>query len=181
MIQQTTRPVTWFKFKDQVRKQFDEASLRRLGQSLKKKQLQPVLVRPDGTLVCGERRVRAAILVALETLEVKIVEEPLSDSQAKCFQLVENLARQELSPYDVWVGCCDLMAMNVDWQLKDLAEHLDFDPSMVTRIMSPSKCIGEAQDALKAGKIGHSVCYALSKVPPDKQRALLRSAIRCNP
>lgn len=173
MTQQTTRPVTWFKFKQQVRKQFDEASLRRLGESLKQKQLQPIVVRPDGTVICGERRVRAAMLVGVETLEVKIIDEPLSDSQTKSFQLIENMARENLTGHEQWIACTELMAMNVDWQLKDLADHLSLDPSMITRIMSPSNCIGEVQDAFKEGKIGISDCYGFSKNVPEKQSGLL--------
>jgi ParB/RepB/Spo0J family partition protein len=169
----TLKPVGWFKLKPQVRKQFDEASLRRLGESLKGKQLQPVGAQPDGTVIYGERRVRAAMLVGIEALEVKIIDEPLSDSRIKTLQLIENLQREDLSDYDKWIACTDLMAMHADWQQKDLTEHLNLEQSWSTRLLSPSKCIGSVQDALKEGKVSLSDCYALSKVPPEKQRALL--------
>ena len=74
------KPVSWFKVGPQARKHFEEAELRLLGESLKVKQLQPVLARPDGTLIAGERRLRAAILVGLPELMVIISDEPLTDT-----------------------------------------------------------------------------------------------------
>src|SRR5437660_10582253 len=53
------KPLAWFKINPQVRTSFDEQDLRRLGESLKTKQLQPVLAQPDGTLIAGDRRYRA--------------------------------------------------------------------------------------------------------------------------
>ena len=57
--------------------------------------------------------------------------------------------------------------------LKDLAEHLCLDQATLTRIMSPSKCTAEWQEALKAGKVGISDCYAASKLPESEQAGLL--------
>src|SRR5437764_1416668 len=59
------------------------AGLISLGESLKVKQLQSILCQPDGTIIAGERRFRAAKLVGLATLEIKIADEPLSDSEKK--------------------------------------------------------------------------------------------------
>ena len=63
MAQLTTKPLSWFKTNPQVLKTFDEAELRLLGESLRNKQLQPVLLKPDGTIIAGKRRYRAAKLV----------------------------------------------------------------------------------------------------------------------
>jgi hypothetical protein len=59
----TRKPLTWFKVNSQVRKVFSEQEFRQLGESLKARQLQPVLALQDGTLIAGERRYRAAQLV----------------------------------------------------------------------------------------------------------------------
>ena len=168
------KPITWFRTDpNQPRKHFDEADLRLLGESMRKKQLQPVLALPDGTLIAGERRYRAAKLVGLPTLEVKIADEQLTPAQIKVWQLVENMQRADLTGYEKWLGCAELLDMNTNWQLKDLAEHLHLDPSMVTRLLSPSKCIPAVQDALKLGKIGISDCYVISKLSDDEQAGLL--------
>jgi ParB family chromosome partitioning protein len=170
----TQKPLSWFKpDPNQPRKDFPEAELRLLGESMRKKQLQPVLAQPDGTLIAGERRYRAAKLVGLPTLEVKIADEQLSPAQVKVWQLVENMQRADLSGYEKWLGCAELMCANPTWQLKDLAEALNLDPSMVTRLLSPSRCIPAAQEALKAGRVGISDCYAIGKLPEAEQAGLL--------
>lgn len=168
-----TKPLTWFKINEQVRRQFHEADLRRLGESLKQKQLQPVLALPDGTLIAGERRYRAAKLVGLTTLEVKIADENLTESQIKVWRIVENVQRQDLTGYEKWRGCEELLRLNPQWQGKDLAQHLCLDPSMCTRLLSPSRCVPAVQEALAAGKIGISDCYAMSKLPDAEQGAAL--------
>ncbi|QEL18774.1 ParB/RepB/Spo0J family partition protein [Limnoglobus roseus] len=173
MTQFASKPLTWFKTNPQVRKLFDEAELRLLGESLKVRQLQPVVAKPDGTLIAGERRFRAAKLAGLATLDVVISEEPLTDSQLRIFQLTENVHRADLTGFEKWQACVELQQLNPQWMAKDLAQHLHLDPSMVTRILSPSKCIVPAQEALAAGKLGISDCYALSKVDEPQQAELL--------
>ena len=65
------------------------------------------------------------------------------------------------------------MACNPTWQHKDLAQALNLDPSMVTRLLSPLKCIEGVAGALKEEKVGISDCYAASKLPPEEQAGLL--------
>jgi ParB/RepB/Spo0J family partition protein len=167
------KPLAWFKVNEQARKFFDEADLRRLGDSMRQRQLQPVLAQPDGTLIAGERRYRAAKLVGLPTLEVKIAEEMLSPAQVKVWQLCENMQRADLTGYEKWTGCAELMCINPGWQMKDLAEALHLDASMATRLLSPSRCIQAVQEALRQGKIGISDTYAISKLGEPEQAGLL--------
>ena len=171
----TTKPLAFFKTDpNQPRKQFTEADLRSLGASLKSLgQLQPVGTRPDGTLLWGERRYRAAQLVGLAELSVIITDRKLSDSEIRLIQLTENMHRADLTGHEKWIGCSELMSMNPQWQMKDLAAHLQLDPSMVTRLLSPSKCVPAWQEALKAGKVGISDCYAASKLEEKEQAELL--------
>lgn len=167
-----TKPVSWLKEAPQARQHYDEAELRLLGESLRERQLQPVLVRPDGTIIAGHRRYRAAKLVGLESLQVIVVEGDLSTSQVRGIQLTENVHRADLTPYEKWQACHELLELN-GWQGKELAEHLHLDPSTVTRLLSPSRCIPEAQEALRLGKLGISDAYAISKLAPEDQPALL--------
>ena len=168
-----TRQLAWFKEEPQARQTYDESELRLLGLSLKERQLQPILCRPDGTIVAGHRRFRAAKLVGLESLQVIIVEGDLTPAQIRAIQLTENIHRSDLTGYEKWLACRELLELNPDWQGKDLAAHLHLDPGSVTRINSPSKCIPEAVEALKAGKITISDTYAMSKLDPTGQSGLL--------
>ena len=82
----------------------DEAELRRLGNSLKKRQRTPVLIRRDGTTVIdGHRTLRAAQLVGIEELECVIEEEDLQPVQVKTVQLVSSKHRADISEHDTAV------------------------------------------------------------------------------
>ncbi len=170
-----TKPLTWFLLAPQVRRDYDDNELRRLGESMKSLgQLQPVGARPDGTLIWGHRRLLAARLVGLSELLVIITDRQMTDTEIRLIQLTENLHRADLSGYEKWLACSELMSLNPQWQLKDLAGHLHLDPSMVTRLMSPSRCTAEWVEALKERKVGISDCYAASKLAsPKEQNALL--------
>ena len=170
------KPLDWFKTAPQVRRHFDEAELRQLGESLKAKQLQPVLARPDGTLIAGERRFRAAGLVGIKELEVVITDEPLSESQVRVFQLTENVHRADLTDAEKWRACEELLRLNPGWSNKELARHLKLAESTVTKYLAPSRCIPEVQTALEAGRLGITVCYEISRVAADQQGELLRLA-----
>ena len=111
--------------------------------------------------------------MGLKELSVIVTDETLSDSQIRQIQITENVHRTDLSGYEKWSACAELMCSNPGWQQKDLAEHLHLDPAQITRLLSPSKCIGAAQAALKDGKITISDAYAISKLPEADQSGLL--------
>jgi len=90
---------------NQPRKRFDEEALQGLADSLGERGvLQPVLVRraPGGgagyELVAGERRWRAAREAGLETLPALVRE--TDDRETLLLALVENVAREDLSPVE---------------------------------------------------------------------------------
>lgn len=170
----TNKPLNWFKVAPQARRHFDEAELRQLGESLKVKQLQPVLARPDGMLIAGERRLRAASLVGLTELLVVISDEPLTESQLRIFQLTENLHRADLRDGEKFRACEELLRLNPGWANKDLASHLKLGESTVTKYLSAARCIGEVQEALEAGRIGITTVYEISRAPQEQQGDLLR-------
>jgi ParB family chromosome partitioning protein len=169
----TNKPLTWFKVAPQARRHFEEAELRQLGESLKVKQLQPVLARPDGTLIAGERRLRAATLVGLSELMVVISDEPMTESQLRVFQLTENVHRADLRDAEKWHACEELLRLNPGWSNKDLAAHLKLSESTVTKYLAPSRCIPEVQQALEAGRVGITAVYEISRAPAEQQGELL--------
>lgn len=86
----------------QPRKQFDEAQLKQLADSIKQQGiLQPVLVRKDGSsyrLIAGERRWRAAQLAGLK--ELPAIVRDVTEREAFELALVENLQRSDLNPIE---------------------------------------------------------------------------------
>ena len=170
-----TRPTNTLKpDPKQPRKVFDEQELDRLGDDmLARGVLQELLITPDGIIIDGERRKRAADRKGIKELPVKVIDKPLSDKDLRGIQLATVFHKVGLKGYEQWMTCSELMCMNPEWEMKNLAEFLHLDPSMVTRILSPCRCIPAVQEALKQDKIGISACYAISKLPESEQAGLL--------
>ncbi len=96
----------------QPRKQFDEAALAELADSIAQHGvIQPLLVRPlaDGTyqLVAGERRWRASRMAGLTEVPVTVRE--MTDKEAAQLALIENLQREDLNPMEEANGYRTLM------------------------------------------------------------------------
>jgi ParB family chromosome partitioning protein len=160
--------------KENVRKHFSDESLRQHAESLKKDgQLRPLLVLRAGTLVAGERTLRAAKLAGLTHVDVKVLEGDLSPSEIRKFQLIENMMREGLSDAEIYLACKELMALNPDWLKKDLAAALHFDASMATRIFAVDELIPEAKEAFLAGAFGFAKTYAIVKGSQNDQHRKL--------
>lgn len=159
---------------NQPRKVFDPAELAALEESLFAGQDIPLVASVDGTILDGERRWRAAQLRGrIKTLDVVITDKPMTPTDLRVFQITSSVHRTPLTAYEMWQACVGLLALNPNWQLKDLAAHLQIEASSITRYLSPSKCIAAWQDALKAGTVGVGDCYEASKLPEADQPALL--------
>ena len=98
--------------KEQARKQFDEAALSELADSIAQHGvLQPLLVRPiiggGYQLIAGERRWRASRIAGLTQVPVIIKE--LTDDEAAVISLIENLQREDLNPIEEAYGFASLI------------------------------------------------------------------------
>jgi len=96
----------------QPRRRFDAETLEQLAQSLGERGvLQPVLVRPKagGTyeLVAGERRWRAAQIAGLQSIPAIVRQR--EDAATLELALIENMARQDLSPIEEARACAALV------------------------------------------------------------------------
>jgi ParB/RepB/Spo0J family partition protein len=172
------KPLDWYIIPSQARTNLgDEKDLWHLYESLRVRQLCPVIAQRKGDrglLVAGFRRFAAATLGKLPQLEVKIYDEELTASDLKIINLTENIHRLDLSPYEKWQAIEELRRLHPKLLAKDLAEMLHLDPSHITRLLSPGKCIPAIQEALKARQFGISDCYAASKVSEQQQHEFLR-------
>lgn len=154
------------------RKSAVEKDLDHLGDDLLARGvLVPLLARPDGTLIDGWRRWLAAQRKGIKELPVIITDKP--EAEIPGIQLATVFHKADLTNAEKWLSCCRILQAHPGWQLKDLAEFLHLDPSMLTRLLSPSRCIPAWQEALKEGKVGISDCYAASKLPESEQAGLL--------
>lgn len=96
----------------QPRKHFDEDALERLAASMGERGvLQPVLVRPRSggryEIVAGERRWRAAQIAGLS--EIPALVRQRENAEALELALIENMAREDLSPIEEARACAALV------------------------------------------------------------------------
>ncbi|MDD5217811.1 MAG: ParB/RepB/Spo0J family partition protein [Candidatus Omnitrophica bacterium] len=88
---------------EQPRKEFAPEGIDELAASIREKGiLQPIIVKKTGpeqyTLVCGERRLRAAMLCGLNTVPA-VVKEIAADDFLE-WALIENIQREDLNPLE---------------------------------------------------------------------------------
>jgi len=179
MPQLQTKPLSWFKINpSNPRKSRNPEFLRSLGESMKSEgQLQPVGANPDGLLLYGESRFLAAKMVGLDSLDVIVIDRPISVSQSLVVPLAENIHRSNLSDAEVYLAMKELAALNPTWQKKDLAAHMHRDASWVTRIQAIDDLIPAAREAFLGGAFGFSVAYEISKASPQEQQELLEATL----
>ena len=113
---------------NQPRKQFDEASLASLAESIKVAGIiQPIVVRQVDDhfeVIAGERRFRAAQLAGLENIPVILRKvDALEQSQ---LALIENIHREDLNPIDRAMAYRD-MARQLAGTHADIAARLGED------------------------------------------------------
>ncbi|HVO38634.1 MAG TPA: ParB/RepB/Spo0J family partition protein [Spirochaetia bacterium] len=165
---------------EQPRRDFDEAALRELADSIRQKGvLQPVLAEAstDGTylIIAGERRVRAARMAGLEKLPVIVRQ--FSDEEKLEIALIENVQREDLNPIEQALAFKRLMEVAALNQ-EEMAARVGKDRSTVANTLRLLKLPAEAQEALGKGDLtaGHARAI-LMLVNPADQQVLLRRVI----
>lgn len=145
--------------KFQPRRQFDEAAIADLVESVRTKGvLQPILVRPhDGMfeIIAGERRWRAAQRAQLH--EVPVIVRDLSDKEALEVALVENLQRQDLTALEEAEGYRRLVE-EFNHTQEELARAVGKSRSHVANMMRLLALPAPVKDMLDHGQLsaGHA-------------------------
>jgi ParB family chromosome partitioning protein len=146
---------------NQPRRQFDEAALEELAQSIRAKGIiQPLVVRPipgseDHEIVAGERRWRAAQRAQLH--EVPVVVREFTDVEVIEVAIIENIQRADLNPLEEALGFRQLMDVFGHTQEK-LAEALSKSRSHIANTLRLLNLPEEVQAQLRAGSLsaGHA-------------------------
>jgi ParB family transcriptional regulator, chromosome partitioning protein len=162
----------------QIRKNRPDIYLRTLGESVITKQIHPLVIRPDGTIIDGDgRHLGVMMLDPNFELECISTDEDLTPAQIIEIQLVTALHRSGLSGYEQYLACKNWTEITPGGKLQDLAVKIGRDPGMVTKLMSLSDCIDAVKEAAAAGLLGVSDWYSISKVPEDEQLRLLAAKL----
>ena len=150
----------------QPRRDFDESSLQALAGSLAERGvLQPVLVRPRGggtyELVAGERRWRAARIAGLATVPALIRKR--DDAQALELALIENMAREDLTPVEEARACAALVE-ELGLTREEVGRRVGRSRVAVSNLMRLLDLPDEALDAMQCGDLteGHGRALLLA-------------------
>ena len=164
----------------QPRRNFDEESLKTLADSLAQSGvLQPVLVRPKAggryELVAGERRWRAARMAELETIPALV--RAREDSASLEVALIENMAREDLSPIDEARACAALVE-ELGLTREEVGRRVGRSRVAVSNLMRLLDLPDEVVEMLGEGLIseGHGRALLLAEDHGERRR-LAREAL----
>jgi ParB family transcriptional regulator, chromosome partitioning protein len=165
----------------QPRRRFDQEGLQALAGSLGERGvLQPVLVRPKagGTyeLVAGERRWRAARIAGLETIPALV--RPREDAEALELALIENVAREDLSPIEEARACAALVE-ELGLTRKQVGRRVGRGRVAVSNLMRLLDLPEETVELLQEGALteGHGRALLLAE-DHGARRRLARRAVQ---
>lgn len=169
------KPINWFKF-DNVRQKFEKNPLIELGKSLRRRQITPLLVKPDGTVIEGNRRALAAELEGLAELDCIIISEDLSPSELRAIQIVAATQREGLTGHELYLGVYEVLQCNPGKPLKEIAEMVSMDPASLTRTLAASKLDAKGMQAFAEGKLTTSDVYLITQADDEAERLALLEA-----
>jgi ParB family chromosome partitioning protein len=165
----------------QPRRRLDDESLQALAGSLGARGvLQPVLVRPraGGTyeLIAGERRWRAARMAGLQTIPAMV--RPREDAEALELALIENMAREDLSPIEQARACAALVD-ELGLTREEVGRRVGRSRVSVTNLIRLLDLPEEAIELLQEGTLseGHGRALLVAE-DHGARRRLARAALR---
>lgn len=151
---------------NQPRKDFDQAALEALADSLLQKGvIQPLVVRPKGDyyeIVAGERRWRAAQIARLH--EVPVVIRELDDTEVLEVAIIENIQREDLNAIEEALGLKALIDRFGHTQEK-VAEALSKSRSHISNLLRLLNLPSEVQVMVREGEISAGHARALINAP----------------
>ena len=165
---------------DQPRKQFLEADLQDLAQSIREKGIvQPLIVREKGKhfqIVAGERRWRAAQLAQLH--ELPVVVRSFDDTEVLEIAIIENIQRTDLNPIEEAAGYQQLMDKFGHTQEK-LSEALGKSRSHIANLLRLLQLPDGVKDMVETGSLsaGHARALITSENPLELAHQVIKGGL----
>ena len=165
----------------QPRKRFDHEATAGLAESIRAQGIiQPVVLRPRAAggyeLIAGERRWRAARETNLETLPALIRD--AADRDALLLGLVENVAREELSPIEE-ARAYALLTDEFELSLGEIAERVGASKPAVSNRLRLLELPDDVLAMVERGELTEGHARAVLAVPDhDGRRRLARKIVR---
>ena len=156
----------------QPRRDFDQDSLDSLADSIKTQGLvQPILVRPvEGKnsyeIVAGERRWRAAQIAGLH--DIPVIIKDVSDNEAMCLALVENIQRQDLNPLEE-AGALERLINEFEMTHDAVAEAVGRSRPAVSNLLRLLELDDRVKNMVETGRLDMGHARALLSLSSPKQ------------
>jgi ParB family transcriptional regulator, chromosome partitioning protein len=165
----------------QPRKRFEHETILALAESIRAQGIiQPVVLRPRAAsgyeLVAGERRWRAAREANLQTLPALIRD--AADRDALLLGLVENVAREELTPIEE-ARAFAVLVDEFDLSLGDIAERVGASKPAVSNRLRLLELSDDILGMVERGELTEGHARAVLAVPDNEgRRGLARKIVR---
>jgi ParB family transcriptional regulator, chromosome partitioning protein len=164
----------------QPRRRFDAESIGSLAESVRAQGLvQPVVVRRAGAgyeLIAGERRWRAAKAAGLATVPALVRDS--DDRDSLLLALVENVAREDLSPVEE-ARAYAVLRDEFDLSLAEVAERVGHSPPTVSNRLRLLELPDDVLGMVERGQLSEGHARAVLSVPDHEgRRALARRIVR---
>ncbi len=149
---------------DNPRKHFDPAKLEELAQDIAAHGIvEPLVVRPDGdryTIVCGERRWRAAGRAGLDRVPC-VVRDDLDDKSALAIMIAENIQRADLTPLEEARGYARLQELGM--KQGEIAEQFGLAQPTIANSVKLLKLPEAVQQMIEGGALSKAQGQALGR------------------
>jgi ParB family chromosome partitioning protein len=164
---------------NQPRRDFDEAALLELAQSIEREGIiQPIIVRRTGAkeyqIIAGERRWRAAKLAGLQ--QVPVVVRTADDQQALELAIVENIQREDLNPIEL-ANAFQRMAAELGLSHDQIGQKTGKERTTITNSLRLLQLPSELQTMIAAKQLSAGHARALLKFEDAQMQREI--ALRC--
>ena len=156
----------------QPRRDFDQDALQSLAGSIKSQGLvQPILVRSLANkdsyeIVAGERRWRAAQIAGLH--DIPVIIKDVSDNEAMCLALIENIQREDLNPLEE-AGALERLISEFEMTHDAVADAVGRSRPAVSNLLRLLELDDGVKKMLETGKLDMGHARTLLSLGPDKQ------------
>jgi ParB family chromosome partitioning protein len=165
---------------EQPRQRIDQEALVGLASSLRESGvIEPLIVRPHGgryQLVAGERRWRAAAMIGRTTVPA-IVRDDLDDAMAHELAVIENMARDDLTPIEEARSVATLCATR-GFSKAEIGRRVGRSREAISNLVRLLELPDEAQALIDSGRLsqGHGRALLLCEDPDERRRLARRAA-----
>jgi ParB family chromosome partitioning protein len=165
---------------EQPRQRIDQEALVGLASSLRESGvIEPLIVRPHRgrfQLVAGERRWRAAAMIGRTTVPA-IVRDDLDDAMAHELAVIENMARDDLTPIEE-ARSIAILCETRGFTKAEIGRRVGRSREAISNLVRLLELPDEAQALIDSGRLtqGHGRALLLCEDPDERRRLARRAA-----